>query len=178
MGERVTTLEDLLRPGLRAACVGINPAPPSVEAGHYYQGQLGQRFFGRLRRVGLLPERIEGYEDDALFTAGVGFTDIIKRPTAGAGELRAEEYEHGQEELRRKLHAAEPGIVIFTFKKTAEVLFGGFDGAGFLARTDDPWDWFVMPSPYAARERVDSVLDQLQEHRSVSSGQEGGVRVG
>jgi hypothetical protein len=98
----------------------------------------------------------------------VGFTDIIKRPTAGAGELRAEEYEHGREELRRKLHAAEPGTVIFTFKKTAEVLFGGFDGAGFLARTDDPWDWFAMPSPYAARERVDSVLDQLQERRSVS----------
>jgi G:T/U-mismatch repair DNA glycosylase len=112
-----------------------------------------------------------------LLRPGVGFTDIIKRPTAGAGELRAEEYEHGREELLRKLHAAEPGTVIFAFKKTAEVLFGGFDGAGFLARTDDPWDWFVMPSPYAARERVDSVLDQLQEHRSVSSGQEGGVRV-
>ena len=27
MGERVETLEDLLRPGLRAICIGINPAP-------------------------------------------------------------------------------------------------------------------------------------------------------
>lgn len=162
MGERVETLADLLRPGLRAVCVGINPSPVSVRAGHYYQGQLGQRFFGRLRRVGLLPERIAGYEDDALFAAGIGFTDIIKRPTAGAGELRAEEYEHGGEELRRKLRAAQPAMVIFTFKKTAEALFGRFEGTGFLAQSEDPWDWFVMPSPYAARERADPILDELQ----------------
>lgn len=68
---------------------------------------------------------------ETLADPGVGFTDIIKRPTAGADELRAEEYEHGREELRRKLHAAEPGTVIFTFKKTAEVLFGGSRAPGF-----------------------------------------------
>ena len=43
-GVEVETLEDLLRPGLRAVCVGINPAPVSVAAGHYYQGRLGQAF--------------------------------------------------------------------------------------------------------------------------------------
>lgn len=36
MDKRVETLEDLLRPGLRAVCVGINPAPVSVAAGHYF----------------------------------------------------------------------------------------------------------------------------------------------
>lgn len=46
-GVQVKTLEDLLRPGLRAVCVGINPAPDSVAAGHYYQGKLGQAFFQR-----------------------------------------------------------------------------------------------------------------------------------
>jgi TDG/mug DNA glycosylase family protein len=48
MGERIETLEDLLRLGLRAVCVGINPAPPSVKAGHYYQGRRGQAFWTRL----------------------------------------------------------------------------------------------------------------------------------
>src|ERR1700722_9776772 len=33
MGETVTTLNDLLRPGLFAVVVGINPAPPSVKTG-------------------------------------------------------------------------------------------------------------------------------------------------
>ena len=50
MGQPVETLEDLLRPGLRAVCIGINPAPTSVRAGHYYQGRLGQQFYERLRR--------------------------------------------------------------------------------------------------------------------------------
>jgi hypothetical protein len=29
MGESIETLEDLLRPGLDAVCVGINPTPPA-----------------------------------------------------------------------------------------------------------------------------------------------------
>jgi hypothetical protein len=48
MGASVLTLGDLLRPGLYAVVVGINPSPVSVAAGHYYQGQIGQRFFKRL----------------------------------------------------------------------------------------------------------------------------------
>lgn len=76
-GKRVKTLEDLLRPRLRAVCVGINPAPPSVEAGHYYQGRAGQQFFGRLRSVGAIPAVSEGFEDDAAFASGIGFTDIV-----------------------------------------------------------------------------------------------------
>lgn len=149
MGQEVQTLEDLLRPGLRAVCVGINPAPVSVAAGHYYQGRTGQRFFGRLRDAGVLKRQASGYEDDAAFAAGVGFTDIIKRPTRSAKELNAAEYAHGHETLLAKLEEHEPHLVIFTFKKTAEVLFGKFAGNGFapglrLARSDV----FVMPGPY------------------------------
>jgi hypothetical protein len=54
MGQRVQTLEDLLRPGLSVVCVGINPSRVSVETGHHYQGLLGKLFFSRLRRVDLL----------------------------------------------------------------------------------------------------------------------------
>lgn len=55
LGSTVTTLADLLRPGLKAVTVGINPAPVSVAAGHYYQGSAGQTFYRRLTVVGLLP---------------------------------------------------------------------------------------------------------------------------
>jgi TDG/mug DNA glycosylase family protein len=54
MGEAVETLADLLEPGLRAVCVGINPAPVSVRAGHYYQSRLGQAFLARLKSARLL----------------------------------------------------------------------------------------------------------------------------
>ena len=36
MGEQVETLADVLRPGLRAVVIGINPSPVSVAAGHCY----------------------------------------------------------------------------------------------------------------------------------------------
>jgi len=34
--------------------VGINPAPPFVQAGHYYQGTIGRRLWRRLEGLGLL----------------------------------------------------------------------------------------------------------------------------
>ena len=43
-GKQIFTLKELLRPGLRAVFVGINPALISVDCGHYYQGRLGKRF--------------------------------------------------------------------------------------------------------------------------------------
>lgn len=164
MGQVVETLEDLLRPGLLVVCVGINPSRVSVEAGHYYQGRLGKLFFARLRRVGLLPAVLDGYEDDALYAKGVGFTDLVKRPTARASGLCREELRYGRDVLVDKLSAARPRLVIFTYKRTAEVLFGRVEGAGPLRRHDVlPSDGFVMPGPYERRERVELVLDGLRE---------------
>jgi hypothetical protein len=48
-------------------CVGINPAPISVAAGQCHQGQLGQRFFARLRKAGILPGDVPGYGDDIAY---------------------------------------------------------------------------------------------------------------
>jgi hypothetical protein len=94
MGVEVATLEDLLAEGLRAVCVGINPAPVSVAAGHYYQGRAGQRLFSRLRDAGVIPVGGGGYEDDAAFAAGVGFTDIVKRPTPSAKVYMYNPFDH------------------------------------------------------------------------------------
>ncbi len=164
MGDRVQTLEDLLRPGLRAVCVGINPSPVSVEAGHYYQGILGQRFFGRLRYVGLLSLDCDGFEDDAAVASGVGFTDIVKRPTAKAAALSPAEFEHGQNLLEAKLEANRPELVIFTFKKAAESLFGSFSGNGFVPDLRlGHSEVFVMPAPYESNTTAYSTLDTLAE---------------
>jgi TDG/mug DNA glycosylase family protein len=162
MGERVTTLEDLLRPKLCAVCVGINPAPPSVEVGHYYQGRLGQAFFARLREAGILPADTDAYDDDAAFAAGIGFTDIVKRPTASAKLVKAAEYEHGQGLLEAKLAKYRPQLVIFTFKKAAQTLFGSFAGNGFMpglkvARSEV----FVMPGPYEGAATARATMREL-----------------
>lgn len=84
MGQQVETLTDPLRPGLKSVVVGINPSPVSVAAGNYYQGQLGQRFYKRLHQAGVIDLNASGFEDDAAFAAGSGFTDVVKRPTSRA----------------------------------------------------------------------------------------------
>lgn len=55
------TLADLWPEGsIVAAVVGLNPAPKSVEAGHYYQGQEGRRQLLRMAQVGM-------FDPDAAF---------------------------------------------------------------------------------------------------------------
>jgi TDG/mug DNA glycosylase family protein len=171
MGEPVDTLEDLLREGLFAVCVGINPSTVSVEKGHYYQGSLGQRFYGHLRRVGLLPADAKGWEDDALYKRGVGFTDIVKRATPSAVDVRPEEYKHGKPLLRRKLDTVSPTLVIFTFPKTAKKLFAKTARTGFFdGPAGDRTHYFAMPGPYEKVERREELLDDLEAFISNSRG--------
>jgi TDG/mug DNA glycosylase family protein len=165
MGEQVQTLADLLRLGLRAVIVGINPAPDSVAVGYYYQGALGRQLWSRLRGVGMVRSHESGFEDDAAFASGVGFTDIVKRPTPGEKDVAAAEFQHGRDALVAKLEHYRPPLVIFTFKRTAVKLFGPFPGNGFvdglrLASSDV----FVMPGPYEAGDTANATLDTLRAY--------------
>jgi double-stranded uracil-DNA glycosylase len=164
MDEQVETLSDLLRPGLRAICVGINPSPISVAAGHYYQGQIGRRFWQRLQRAGVIEATGTGREDDAAFLAGIGFTDIVKRPTARADAISAAEFEQGRKLLAEKLRRYRPALLIFTFKKTATSLFGRFKGHGHRPELElGGAEIFVMPGPYERADHVAAALEQLRD---------------
>ena len=162
LGKWIWTLEDVIPPDPVAVCVGVNPAPLSVAVGHYYQGELGKRLYERLRWAGLLPTE-PGWEDDVGAGAGVGFTDLVKRPTARAEDVRQEDYAFGRALLERKLAEARPRLVIFTFKRAAEKFFGDFEGNGFVrglkigsARV------FVMPGPTEERARAQRTVRQLR----------------
>lgn len=162
MGQEVETLEDLLAPDLRGVVVGINPSPVSVAAGHYYQGRVGQTFFRRLAEAEILPEG-ESFEDDRAFASGLGFTDVVKRPTPRATDVADEELEHGKELLEAKLREHEVPRVLFTFKGAAEALLGRFDGHGLRPETPLAGaEVFVMPGPYEARDRVTQALHALR----------------
>lgn len=161
MGAPVETLEDLLRPELRAVCVGINPAPVSVSAGHYYQGTLGQRFYKRLRSVSILPPT-QAWDDDLAFEVGIGFTDVVKRPSARAADVTAREFAYGKARLLEKIESIRPGLVIFTFKKAAETLLGQVAGNGIIDGRDVAGvPVFVMPGPYAPGQVVEARLREL-----------------
>jgi TDG/mug DNA glycosylase family protein len=164
-GEEIETLADLLRPGLRAVVVGINPAPKSVAAGHYYHGTYGQRFFDRLRRAGGLPDGDgDAFEDDRAFAAGIGFTDVVKRPSASADEVSAE-LADGRNDLAAKLADVDVPLVIFAFKAAAETLLGPlpkwFYGVVPRRRIGKA-RVFVMPGPTAPTAEVDDAVKKLK----------------
>jgi TDG/mug DNA glycosylase family protein len=164
-GEEVETLRDLLKPGLRAVCVGINPSPVSVAAGHYYQGRLGKLFFSRLREAGVISAAPPGQEDDAAFAEGVGFTDIVKLPTPRGHHLNREDFEIGKPLLEAKLKAATPVLIIFTYKKAAVSLLGQFSGHGFVNGLEVGGSpAFVMPGPFEEAARARTSLEDLKTH--------------
>jgi TDG/mug DNA glycosylase family protein len=155
----------VLRPGLAAVTVGINPAPISVAAGHYYQGRAGQTFYRRLASVGLLPAG-SAYQDDRAYAGGIGFSDVVKRPTRSAEEIHPGELAYGRPLLEDKLKKTGTPLVIFTFKKAATALLGDFAGHGLLSpsRRLAGARVFVMPGPYEQSDRVAAALDELKRH--------------
>lgn len=161
LGTPVETLADLFPPSPRAICVGINPAPTSVQAGHYFQGNLGQRFFARLRQAGLREYVDDGYEDDAAFASGIGFTDVVKRPSARADEVSAEELRHGANLLASNVETIGAPVLILPFKAAAVALVGRFDGNGWLERNFAGARLFVMPGPYEATATASPTIASL-----------------
>ena len=108
----MTTLPDYLQPGLDIVLVGINPGASSVRAGHYYAGP-GNRFWNAANRAGLFGEPLEPETDARALEFGIGLTDVVKRPTRTAKDLRAADYRRWAPVLKEKLRRFQPRIVCF-----------------------------------------------------------------
>ena len=166
MGTEYLSLSDLLPAGPRAMIVRLNPSPVSVEAGHYYQGRVGQRQLRRLASAGLfkLADGARTFEDAAL-ASGVGFTDIVKRPTVGEKDLVAGELGHGRGQLALKLGALGVPLPICVFRHPVEALLGRkvAGGPGLQqARTDWGAHVFRMPGPFETHAKAELVMEELQ----------------
>ena len=110
------TLPDLLRPGLALVFVGLNPSEYSAREGHYFANPRN-RFWAAFNRSTLLPPALGrqcGPADDAaLLEHGIGFTDVVKRPTPQGSGLKAADYRRWAPALREKLLGFKPGMVCF-----------------------------------------------------------------
>lgn len=114
------TLRDLMAPGMRLVFVGINPSVYAVERGHYFARKTN-RFWPAFSRSRLsLPARealgVEslGPEDDtALLDLGIGFTDVVKRPSSNASQVRPADFEEWAPLLRDRLAHHRPAVACF-----------------------------------------------------------------
>jgi TDG/mug DNA glycosylase family protein len=164
-GASLETLADLPPLRDRLLFVGLNPSPVSVEAGHYFQGRLGQAFWRRLMLAEILPRDtpIET-ADDALVAMGHGLTDLLKVPSprddATDAILRA-----GVGPLWQKVAIWRPAAIVFVYKRAAEIVaaralaerWGKLEGVALSGRP-----CFLMPGPYARTAEVDAGLNFLR----------------
>jgi double-stranded uracil-DNA glycosylase len=114
------TLPDYLQPGLDLVFVGINPGLYSVQQGHYFARSTSRfwpafsasRLSERVRQA-LGIDRLRAEHDAELPRFGIGFTDVVKRPSANAADLKANDFEKGVPRLLEKLQQCRPRVACF-----------------------------------------------------------------
>jgi TDG/mug DNA glycosylase family protein len=161
------TLPDLLREGLELVFVGINPSLFSAAQGHYFARKtnrfwpcLSRSTLSQAVRHALGVDRLEPLHDQLLPAHGIGFTDVVKRPTAKAADLGRDEFAAGAKALVAKLERYQPRVACFQgvmgYRPFAAVLGSTERGLALgaqplpLGRTQV----FVVPSPSAANAHV------------------------
>lgn len=102
-------------PPLRLLFVGINPGLWTAATQTHF-AHPGNRFYPALLEAGIVTRRIrpDGMDDDDrahLLGRGVGITNVVRRATARASELTADELRAGGEDLRRLVAGRVPAVV-------------------------------------------------------------------
>jgi TDG/mug DNA glycosylase family protein len=139
-------------------CIGLNPSLPSVREGFYFANPRN-RFWRALQASELLDSTLEPGVDAMkilLCQYRIGFTDVVKRPTAGARDLRAADFREWAPQLGQKLLHCQPGIAWFHGK----LAYASYLRYGEKIRQDIGWGHqprkigrtrvFVTPSPSPA----------------------------
>jgi double-stranded uracil-DNA glycosylase len=152
------TLPDYLAPGLRVVSIGLNPSLSSVAAGFYFANPRN-RFWRALNASRLLDTPVDPGPKSMQFLFerhGIGFTDLVKRPTRGGSELRAADYRSGAERLQSALENCQPAIAWFHGK----VAFKQFVRHTGIPADEDSWGMqtsrigstrvFITPNPSPA----------------------------
>lgn len=155
---------NLLEPGLSLVFCGYNPSLRSGETGRHY-AHRSNRFWRVLYEAGVTARRYEPEEDEMLLGLGVGFTNLVSRPTRRADELRRDEINSGAARLRRELELYRPRAVAYTgigvyrlFLGTRKVGWGTQPESAVSGVTD-----VVVPSPSGLNRM--SVQDLVRHYR-------------
>lgn len=146
--EPLATLPDVLPEGIEIVSIGVNPSLPSARAGYYFANPRN-RFWRALNASGLLKAAVEpGPAAMTLIAARdrIGFTDLVKRPSAMEKDLRAADFRQGARELAERLATTRARLLWFHGKTPYARLrrvVGGHPA---------PADWGLQPVPIDGRQ--------------------------
>lgn len=178
---RGAVIDDINIDGCRLLVVGINPGLWTAKVGAPF-ARPGNRFWPALHRAGITPRLIDardGLTDDdlaMLADAGLGFTNVVARATARAGELTDAEIRDGGRILEDKVARQRelrggPDIVMVAGIGAFRTAFGstGPDGrkvaVGKQQREIGGAETWVVPNPSGlnAHETVESLARAYRE---------------
>ncbi|XP_018326033.1 uncharacterized protein LOC108737596 isoform X2 [Agrilus planipennis] len=157
------TLPDHLAANLDIIIIGINPGLFAAYKGHHYAGP-GNHFWKCLYLSGLTKEQMTADEDYKLLQVGIGFTNMVQRPTKGSADLTRKEIKEGSQILLEKLRKFRPKIAVFNGKLIYEVFSGKKDF--HFGRQPDCVDgtntyMWVMPSSSARCAQLPRAADKV-----------------
>lgn len=154
-------VSDHLKEDLKILFVGFNPSIRSSELGHHYANP-NNRFWKIIYEAGITARKWDASEDYKLLDLGLGFTNIVSRPTKAADEITKKEYKEGREILKRKIVRLKPKVVCFVGKGVYQEYSGrkvapwGIQEEAVVPGTID----FVAPSSSGlVRMRLDEIVE-------------------
>jgi TDG/mug DNA glycosylase family protein len=100
----------MVAPGLRVLFCGINPGLRSAAVGLHF-ARPGNRFWRVLHESGFTDRLLAPAEQVGLPDLGIGITNLVERPSAGAAEVSAEELRDGAARLEEKVARLKPAHV-------------------------------------------------------------------
>lgn len=107
---RLRSLADTVGPGMRLLVCGLNPSLFAADAGVGF-ARPGNRFWPALAAAGVAD--VDRNPRVLLERHATGMTDLVKRATPRADELRHDEYLAGLARVRRLVAWLQPGAVCF-----------------------------------------------------------------
>jgi double-stranded uracil-DNA glycosylase len=125
--------------------VGLNPGERSARVGHYYAGR-GNAFWDLLYESGLTPVRLRPEEDARVLEFGLGLTDVVKRGSKSASDLRAADFRRDLVRLRGCLQHTAPRVVAFNGKLGYQKFNGRPAKLGWQREQFEGMRVFVLPS--------------------------------
>jgi TDG/mug DNA glycosylase family protein len=170
MPPRKSSTPDILKSGLAALFVGINPGLMSARLGHNFANPANG-FWRLMHESGLLPRRLRPEEEMALLDHGLGLTNLVGRETRGVMDLSREEMEGGRRALLAKIRKCQPLVVVFVGITVYRSFFGKKPGepvaCGEQAERIDGARVFVVPNP-SGRNAHFSHAQMLEHFRAVA----------
>ena len=169
-------LPDLLRPGLELIFVGINPGVLSGRTGRYF-AHPRNRFWPAVNAAGIFNPPLSPDTAHTANQQGIGFTDIVKRPTPSASDLTAKDFREGAVRLKALLLEYSPllvcmnGMTVWSnYLRFAEGVRGERQEFGEQKLLIGTSRVFVVPSPSPANagfslEAITDYYRQAQELR-------------